>query len=263
MRKNQYQCMSEFQDSLRKLYNTINYSPKEIFIKPPNGIVQTFVFANKGMLVKYFEELTKQVREAIKISDGIRLDRWSEKEYQDELEKKVGSYEESIKSYEDEKRVYEDKIRAYEDEKRAYEEEIDKQSERIAGLEEELRAHESSPAEDTGKEMRDLISNIIALRDGQMIKRDYLYDQGEDESSVSLRIVEATLKETANLLKKSGVEILEDQGAFSSQRQTIVDVKETEEESLNGQIAEVVRPGYFYQGEPLRGQEVITYKMKE
>lgn len=241
MDKNQYQCISELQDNLRKLYETINYSPEEIFVKFPNGFLQVFDFAKKKMSAMYIEGLTEQVKEAIKIADGIRLDRWSEKEYQKELEEKAGSYEESVKSYE---------------------EKLGKQSDRIAELEEQLRNYELSQNGNTGTEMRDLLGNIIALRDGQLIKRDYLYDQGEEVGSVPLRIVEATLKETANLLKKSGVEILEDEGAFSSERQTIVDVKETEEESLDGQIAEVVRPGYIYQGEQLRGQEVIVYKLR-
>ena len=249
MGKDQFQCMSEFQDSLRKLYSTMDYSPKKIPVVPPGGIMQAFSFAGRKMTVNYFEEMTKQVREAVKISDGIRLDRWSEKEYKEELEKKVDRYEETAESYEDEKRAYEEKI--------------DRQSERIVELEKRLNDYASAPAEDTGKEMRDLISNIIAFRDSQLIRRDYLYDQGEDESGVPMRIVEASLKETANLLRKSGVEILEDTGVFSSQKHTIVDVRETQEESLDGQIAEVVRPGYCYQGEYLRGQEVIIYKMKE
>ncbi len=241
MDKKRYQCISELQDNLRKLYETINYSPEKISIKSPNGFLQAFNFAKRRMYAIYIKRLTGQVKEAIKIADGIRRDRWSEKEYQKELEKRIDSYEESVKSYV---------------------EKTDKQSNRIAELEGRLRNYELSQNGNIGTELRDMIGNIIALRDGQLIKRDLLYDQGEETGSVSLRIVEATLKETASLLKKSGVEILEDQGAFSSERQTIVDVKETEEESLDGQIAEVVRPGYIYQGEQLRGQEVIVYKLR-
>lgn len=225
MRKNQYQCMSELQNSLKKLYDIIHYSPKEVSIESPDGIMQALIFAKRGMPANYLEMLTVQVKKAIKILDGMRLDVWSEKEHQEET--------------------------------------IEKQSKRIEELENRLRDYELSPVKNVEKEMKDLICNIISLRDGQLIKRDYLYDQGEQEGSAAMCIVEATLKETANLLKKSGVEILEDQGMFSSQRQTIVDVKETEDEALDGQIAEVVRPGYFYQGEQLRGQEVIIYKMKK
>lgn len=242
MRKDQYQCMSDLQDSLRKLYGVISYSPEEIFIESPKGIVQALAFANRGMPANYIEQLAEQAKEAIRILEGNQIGCWKEKEDQKELEKKVESYGKSIKSYE---------------------EKIGKQSEKIAELEGRIRDYESSTARDAEKEMRDMIGNVIALRDGQLMKRDYLRSQGMEEGSAALRIVEATLKEIGNLLKKSGVEILEDQGAFSSQRQTIVDVKETEEESLDGQIAEIVRPGYVYQGEQLRGQEVIVYKRKE
>lgn len=95
-----------------------------------------------------------------------------------------------------------------------------------------------------------------------MIRRGFLYEQGEQEGSAPIRIVESILRETAGLLAKSGVEIMEDEGRFSSERQTIVDTIETEDDELDGMIAEVIRPGYCYKGEPLRGQEVIIYKKK-
>lgn len=113
------------------------------------------------------------------------------------------------------------------------------------------------------KALKELIGNLISFRDNQLIKRGLLYEQGEREDSVPLRMMESILKETASLLAKSGVEIMEDTGMFSSDRQTIIDTIETEDETLDGMIAEVISPGYCYQGEPLRGQEVIVYKKKD
>ena len=107
-----------------------------------------------------------------------------------------------------------------------------------------------------------MIRNLISFRDNQLIKWGFLYEQGEQENSPPIRIVESILRETASLLIKTGVEIMEDEGMFSSERQTIVDTIETEDDELDGVIAEVVRPGYCYKGEFLRGQEVIIYKKK-
>lgn len=234
MKKNQYQSIFGLQESLRELFATVNYVPQEIHICIPNGIVQFFSYTNKGMAADYIDLLTQQVKEATEKSENIRLDHWSEKEGMEELQKEVKSYEAIIGA----------------------------QSAKIERLEKQLEEN-GSHCKEAEISLKALIQNIITLRDSQLIKRDYLYDQGEQEGSVPLRIVEATLKETANALKKCGVEILEDEGKFSSGRQTIVDVRETEEEALDGQIAEVVRPGYCYQGEQLRGQEVVVYKKKQ
>ncbi len=234
MKKNQYQSISKLQQSLRELFATVDYIPKEIHIRIPNGIPQSIAFANKGIAANYIDLLEEQVKEAAEKSENIRLDHWSEKEEMEELQKEI--------------KLYEAKIEA--------------QSAEIAALEKRPEKNGSHDGEEE-KSLKELIRNIIALRDSQLIKRDYLYDQGEQEGSVSLRIVGATLKETANALQKCGVEILEDEGEFSSERQTIVDVRETEEEALDGQIAEVVRPGYCYRGEQLRGQEVVVYKKKQ
>lgn len=226
MKKNEYQSIFELQEKLRELFATLSYIPKEIHICIPNGILQFMSFVNKGMAANYIDLLAEQVKEAAEKSENIRLEHWSEKE--------------GIESYQAK---------------------IEAQSSEIAALEKRLKESGSQDGEER-KALQELIRNMIAIRDSQLIKRDYLYDQGEQEGSAALRIVEATLKETANALKKCGVEILEDEGVFSSDRQTIVDIRDTEDASLDGRIAEVVRPGYCYQGEQLRGQEVIVYKKK-
>lgn len=102
------------------------------------------------------------------------------------------------------------------------------------------------------------IRNMIAMRDNLLMRRDWI-KENEPEDVNAGKLVENQLRETANLLKKSGVEILEDDGMFDSSRHTVVETRETDDPLLDNQIAEVFRPGYVYQGNVLRGQEVIIY----
>ena len=99
---------------------------------------------------------------------------------------------------------------------------------------------------------------MIAMRDNLLMRRDWI-KENEPEDVNAGKLVENQLRETANLLKKSGVEILEDDGMFDSSRHTVVETRETDDPLLDNQIAEVFRPGYVYQWNVLRGLEVIIY----
>lgn len=133
------------------------------------------------------------------------------------------------------------------EEKEAKLEEVDKKQ--------QLLEQELTLAEQRNEEF---IVNIIAMRDNLLMRRDWI-GENEPEDINAAKLVENQLRETANVLKKAGVEILEDDGMFDSSRHTVVDTKPTDDALLNHQIAEVFRPGYIYKDRVLRGQEVIIY----
>lgn len=228
MKKDQYQSIADLQSSLRRWFSSVNYYPEEIGIDSPKGMAGFLEdFTSSGLMVRYMDMLKEQTEQAICLSENIRQERQKEKSLLEELKGQIQLYEKQIAEQE--------------------------------GL--TVTAEECAES-DAENALKELIGNLISFRDNQLIKRGFLCEQGEQEGSVAVRIVESVLRETAGLLTKSGVEIMEDRGRFSSGRQTIIDTIETGDDELDGMIAEVVRPGYCYKGEPLRGQEVIVYKKK-
>ena len=132
---------------------------------------------------------------------------------------------------------------------------------RLKSLENEVNQLKEKHAEEIyalRQEYEAMILNVIALRDNLLMRRDWIRDNAADNSS-AMRLVEGQLRETGNLLKKAGVQILEDEGLFDSSCHTVVDTKPADDPLLDNQIAEVFRPGYVYKGKVLRGQEVILY----
>lgn len=103
------------------------------------------------------------------------------------------------------------------------------------------------------------ISGLIVMRDSLLARADLLRENGVAQSDERFKVVSVSLRETAALLSRMGVTIVEDSGAFDATRQTIADTISTQDPKLANQIARVFRPGYLYQGETLRGQEVIIY----
>ena len=216
------------QGSLHRLFSSIGYYPGEISIDLPNGMVQFLEgLVNSGLAVKYIDMLKEQTDQAVSLSENIWQEHQKEKNLLEELRNQAQFYEK-----------------------------------RIAEQESQIMETQKNAEDKAEKELEEMIRNLISFRDNQLIKWGFLYEQGEQENSPPIRIVESILRETASLLIKTGVEIMEDEGMFSSERQTIVDTIETEDDELDGVIAEVVRPGYCYKGEFLRGQEVIIYKKK-
>lgn len=228
MKKDQYQSIADLQGSLRRLFSSVNYYPEEIDIDSPKGMAGVLEdFTSSGLIVKYIDMLKEQTEQAISLSENIRQGRQKEKSPFEELECRAQLYEKQIGEQKN-----------------------------------QVMAAEKATNGNAENALKELIGNLISFRDNQLIKRGFLYEQGEQEGSVPVRIVESILRETAGLLAKSGVKIMEDKGRFSSEHQMIIDTIETEDDELDGMIAEVVRPGYCYKGQPLRGQEVIVYKRK-
>jgi len=121
-------------------------------------------------------------------------------------------------------------------------------TERMAG---QLAAAEAS--------LKAAVSGIITMRDSLLTRVDLLRENGVAENDERFKVVSISLRETAALLGRMGVTIVEDEGLFDPARQTIAETIPTSDPGLANHIARVFRPGYLYQGEVLRGQEVIIY----
>ncbi len=239
-----YQSLYDLQESLIKLFSVLEYHPEKAKLKLPTKF-QRFIdqYANSGYDRDFVNDLRERIDEATKLADGKRLDIWSDKETIRECTEQIQIYEKLLS------------------EKTEYIEQLKDELSRKAEAEESvsiIMPSETQPEND----FKEAIAEIIALRDRQILKRDHLISIGEPDGSPSHRIIDSTLIETANMLRKWNVDMLDGLGKFSPYEQMAVDTKETDDECLVGTVAEVVRPGYRYRGEMLRAAEVIVYTKK-
>ena len=128
---------------------------------------------------------------------------------------------------------------------------IREKEEQAAVLTQQLAAAEAS--------LKVVINGLITMRDSLLTRADLLRENGVSETDERFKVVSISLRETAALLNRMGVTIVEDAGTFDPARQTIAETIPTGDEQLVNQIVRVFRPGYLYQGQTLRGQEVIIY----
>jgi len=137
---------------------------------------------------------------------------------------------------------------------------LQKQEQEIDQLRRQLQEQKKQPdapaSSDAG--LLETISGIIAMRDNLLMRKSWICDFAPQEEAAA-KLVEGQLRETAKLLERTGVEIMEGTEAFNSQVHTVVETKPAQFPEQVDQIAETFRPGYRFRGEVLRPQEVILY----
>ena len=134
--------------------------------------------------------------------------------------------------------------------------ELEQEKEKYSAKEEKLQSPlEGRCGDNTLEEM---ILNIISLRDSLLLTKDFLHNNDPDNESAE-KIVNQQLSRTGKILKKAGVEILEDTGKYNPFCHKVEGTRPAPTEELAGTIAEVFRPGYIFQGKAIRCEEVILY----
>lgn len=103
-----------------------------------------------------------------------------------------------------------------------------------------------------------VINKVIAYRDSLFSKRDYISGL-ECKDEMSLKLIESEILETAKIMESMGVISMENDEFFDEARHCAVDKVITDDTSKHGKIFKVVRPGYSYNGEDIRVQEVVIY----
>jgi hypothetical protein len=108
----------------------------------------------------------------------------------------------------------------------------------------------SQPA--AGPEISSAAKELIKLRDWVLLAKS-----GEIASPAS--VLEGLYRKLGQLLQKEGVTALEAAGPFDEERQQIIETQPTEDPSQDNVVCDTVRPGYLFNGQLVRPQEVILY----
>lgn len=263
-----YESMNSLRESLDKVFDLCGIEKSRAQIQKPGGFAGFLEgLCDDRNLCRFMDTLGSQARRAARNLEDRRLDEWN---YQ-ENERRLKALEDEIgqlrKKHTEEmdalRREYEEKLK---DQSLAASNVWEPQGKTAAAPQEGGMAagypEDGAASASQDEECEAMILNVIAMRDNLLMRREWIRDNDPDNASAA-RLVEGQLRETGKLLKKAGVEILEDDGMFDSSRHTVVDTKPVDDPLLDNQIAEVFRPGYAYKGKVLRGQEVILYVCRD
>lgn len=133
---------------------------------------------------------------------------------------------------------------------------LEQQAEELRQLRGQRQTLPAAPVSPDGQ--LTMVQDIITMRDNLLMRRNWIRDFAPEEETAA-KLVEGQLQETAKLLERAGVEIMDRMGAFDCRLHTAVETRPAPAAQQNGQIAETFRPGYRFRGEILRPQEVILY----
>ena len=103
------------------------------------------------------------------------------------------------------------------------------------------------------------IREMIAFRDRLQQKQDWVENLPQEQQASADKLIKLQMQESRAMLEQRGVGILDAGGSFCKEYQTVMMTQPAPEENLIDQIAQTVRPGYRWQEEVLRAQEVVLY----
>ncbi len=249
-----YEIMKRVRDHLEELFKLCGIKTSSVKIAPAPALVQ---FAEKlakdNALYTYLESLDAQAQRAAAKMKERNLEAWNSKEN----EKYIAELEKQLEQEKAQQEAMQERLAQGEAQLQEMRDRLEQESGRIQELEQSL-SQEKEQGEQYKKERLAYIKSLIELRDKLMLRKSWLEDQVPEEVNAK-KVVDSQLRELARCLNHLGVEILEADGEFDSRIQTVVETSVTESEELSGKIAETFRPGYRFQDEVLRSQEVVIY----
>ena len=249
-----FEIMKRVRDHLEELFKLCGIKTSSVKIAPAPALVQ---FAEKlakdNALYTYLESLDAQAQRAAAKMKERNLEAWNSKEN----EKYIAELEKQLEQEKAQQEAMQERLAQGEAQLQEMRDRLEQESGRIQELEQSL-SQEKEQGEQYKKERLAYIKSLIELRDKLMLRKSWLEDQVPEEVNAK-KVVDSQLRELARCLNHLGVEILEADGEFDSRIQTVVETSVTESEELSGKIAETFRPGYRFQDEVLRSQEVVIY----
>ena len=227
---NRYQMMKSLRDRLNELFRLCGTEGERIQVAPAPALIRLVEkLIRDQALCSYLEGLDAQAEQAVQSMKERQLDEWNNQQNEERLAQ--------------------------------LERELEQERAGLRKAEETLSQERRQGAEREDQYRRERLSaiqDLIALRDKLLLRRNWLEEEAPQEENAH-KLAESQLRETARCLSNLGVEILEAGGAFDGSYQTVVETRPAEAPDQADQIAERFRPGYRFQGEILRPQEVILF----
>ena len=225
--RERYLCMIHLRDRLTELYQLIGLDAHSVHVAQRSALLQWFeTLFQDNNLYDYLEGLTDLTDQAVVAMKDRNLDDWNNRCN----EARLAELEQQLSQLRLQLTQAEQQLTA------------------------KAEAQASAPADNTMQAIR----GIISMRDNLLMKKAWAKDCMPQDVNAA-KLVDSQLLETAKLLTQLGVEILEDTGAFDSKLHTVVQTLPAQSSEQVDTIAETFRPGYRWNGEIIRPQEVILF----
>ena len=233
-KKDIYTLLKDMSGNMEKLFESLDVAVPEYSLESPNRLTYYIEYLlYSGTVLKSLENMNKQMQQAIEQNEIRKIEAWSSKQERKLLEKQMVELQKQIA---------------------ARDLQIEQQKQSYHQLEMSLQQAD--------QETHQMIQNIISFRDS-IIMREGLVSESEEEKTDDLKkLLNSLLKETAQLLIKSGITILDEKGKFDSSIHIVMGTTSTDDSQLHDCVAKVFRPGYKLDNKILRPQEVILYTYK-
>ncbi len=235
--------------NMDKLFSSLGVEEKSrpVYSSQLQYILETMV--NKGPVYSNIEVLNRKLQDAVKKSEEVRIRQWAANAPPDESSsRELEQVQIDLRKMKEQNA---DLLQAMEAERKKTE----ALSQRLKTAEDALALQEKK----NKQRNLDQIKLLIAFRDSILMKEDLAKDQGQPTITA---IFSALSKETANLLEKCGVTVLDKKGHYDGSMHYVTETRPTDDGMLQDEIAEVFRPGYILGDEMVRPEEVILYTNK-
>lgn len=259
VKKNRLYHMRNLRDHLEELFTLCGIEMENVTIEERSAFAEFLEkIVKDNSLYHYLEALDAQSIRAIEVMKDKNLDEWNNRQNEQHLQELLQEKEEWEERHNQEKAELKERCNQ---EKADLEEQYIREKEdleaRYSQSRQDLDAYRMQ-SETLEEEYRNQIRMLMELRDSLFMRKDWFVDNAPEEIAAK-KLVETQLKETARILKSSGVEISEGTGAYDPDVHTVAGTVPAESEEQIGQIAQTVRSGYRFKGENLRSQEVMIY----
>lgn len=244
--KSLHMLLSESMCSLKKLYECLDMSEQKWEIKLPNkGLLLLENLCVSKLTKENFESFVQLIVEAIPIVEDRILENKSLEMTNSRISKELDSSNLEILELKNELET------------------VRKSSKTTNSVSPEVNIELASKNKDLQKEIEQqylsFSKEIILMRDNLSMKEEMLRSEEEYQETKVWKLVQASYRETEAILKRMGIIVVNQTGAFDSTIQLVTDTVPTETKELHDTVAQTFREGYRTIDKIIRPQEVVLY----
>jgi len=242
--------INELNMKLNLLYETMGFQAEGFQFKQPSR-QEVFIekLAQNDTAVQNIEILNQTIETLQKKVEDRQLDNWSERQ---SFERQKAELEEQLKQLEE-----------LNEQKQQLNQLLSIQEESINQLKTELEAAEKQFAANMEKQFLTFLFEIISVRDNLAIKEQMLKEDENYQETKAWKLIQLSYRETEGILKRMGVTVINQSGAFDVQAQMVADTFPTPDEELHDTVVQTFREGYRTEDKLIRPQEVVLYSYKK
>jgi len=242
--------ISQLAQSLAKLYEIMGFQTEGFQLKQPSR--QEVIFESlkqNNTSVQNIDLLNQSVETLQKKLEDRELDQWSERQT---FERQKAALEEQLKQLEE-----------LNNQKQLLRQSEAVHEESLNQLKTQFEASEKHGAAALEKQFLAFAREIISVRDNLAMKEEILKEEDNYQETNAWKFIQLSYRETEGILKRMGVQVLNQTGLFYAQTQMVTGTVTTDNVELHDFVAQTFREGYRTEDKLIRPQEVFLYSYRK